>query len=106
MSLTLVGILRSMKCINNPALLTGFAAIGMAKIVAGSTKRGKQTVVAKITTNPTRLMMDVLTLRLLAFLTYGMQCQVGFFYLCILIVFTLAFGGCAPQPSAAFKWSF
>jgi hypothetical protein len=95
-----------MKCINNPSLLAGFPPVSVAPIMATPTKGGKQTVVAKVATNPARLMMDVLTLRLLAFLTYGMQCQVGFFYLCILVVFTLAFGGCAPQPSAAFKWSF
>jgi len=101
-----------MKCINNPALLTGFAAIGMAKIVAGSTERGKQAVFAKIASNPARLMMDILTLRLFAFLANGMQGQVGLLNLCILLVFTLALGGCIPQPSAAlealrsFQWSF
>jgi hypothetical protein len=93
-----------MKCINDPSLLSGFAPVSVAPIMAPPTKRGKQAVVAKVATNPARLVMDVLTLRLLAFLAYGMQCQVGFLYLCILIVFTLAFGGCAPQPSAALKW--
>ncbi len=101
-----------MNCINDPALLAGFAAIGMNKIVASSTKRGKQAVVTKVTPHPARLMMDVLTLRLLAFLACGMECQVGFLHLCILLVFTLALGGCIPQPSAAFEaigsfqWSF
>jgi hypothetical protein len=101
-----------MNCINDPALLAGFSAILVDKVMAGSTKRGKQTVVTKIATNPARPMMDILTLRLLAFLAHGMQCQVGFFYLCILLVFTLALGGCIPQPSAAFEairpfeWSF
>jgi hypothetical protein len=93
-----------MKCINNPSLLSGFSPILMAPIMATPTKRSKQAVVAKVATNPACLVMDVLTLRFLAFLAYGMQCQVGFLYLCILIVFTLAFGGCAPQPSAALKW--
>ena len=101
-----------MNCINDPALLAGFAAIGMNKIVASSTKRGKQAVVTKVTPHPARLMMDVLTLRLLAFLADGMKCQVGFLHFCILLVFTLALGGCVPQPSAAFEairpfeWSF
>ncbi len=95
-----------MNCINNPTLLAGFPPVSVAPIMAQSAKRGKKTVVTKVATNPTRLMMDVLTLRLLAFLAYGMQCQVGFFYLCILIVLTLAFGGCAPQPSAALQGSF
>ncbi len=91
-----------MNCINDPALLAGFAAIGMKKIVAGPTERGKKAVVAKVAPNPARLMMDVLTLRLLAFLAHGMKC----------LVFTLALGGCIPQPSAAFEaigpfqWSF
>jgi hypothetical protein len=93
-----------MKCINDPSLLAGFSPILMAPIMATPTKRGKQAIVAKVATDPTRLMMDVLTLRLLAFLAYGMERQVGFLCLCILIVLTLAFGGCAPQPSAAFKW--
>ncbi len=95
-----------MNCINNPSLLAGFPPVSVAPIMAQSAKRGKKTVVTKIATNPARLMMDILTLRLLTFLAYGMQCQVGFFYLCILIVLALAFGGCTPQPSAAFKWSF
>ncbi len=95
-----------MNCINNPTLLAGFPPVSVAPIMAQSAKRGKKTVVTKVAPNPARFMVDVLTLRLLAFLTYGMQCQVGFFYLCILVVFTLAFGGCAPQPSAAFKWGF
>ena len=95
-----------MNCINDPTLLAGFPPVSVAPIMAQSAKRGKKTVVTKVTPRPARFMVDVLTLRLLAFLTYGMQCQVGFFYLCILVVFTLAFGGCAPQPSAAFKWGF
>jgi hypothetical protein len=95
-----------MKCINDPSLLAGFSPILMAPIMATPTKRGKQTIVTKVATNPASLMMDVLTLRLLAFLAYGMQCQVSFLHLCILLVFALALGGCIPQPSAAFKWSF
>jgi hypothetical protein len=93
-----------MKCINNPTLFAGFAPVSVAPIMASPTKRGKQAIVAKVATNPARLMMDILTLRLLTFLAYGMQCQVSFLHLCILIVFTLAFGGCAPQPSVALKW--
>jgi len=89
-----------------PSTSSSFFCIFMNFVMTQSTKRGKKTVVTKIATNPARLMMDILTLRLLTFLAYGMQCQVGFFYLCILIVFTLAFGGCAPQPSAALKWGF
>ncbi len=89
-----------------PSVFSSFFCIFMNFVMANSTKRGKKTVVTKVATNPARLVMDVLTLRLLAFLAYWVQCQVGFFYLCILIVLTLAFGGCAPQPSAALKWSF
>ena len=101
-----------MNCINDPALLSGFAAIGMAKIMTRPTKRGKKAVVAKVAPVTPRLVVDVLTLRFLAFLTDGMKCQVGFLHLCILLVFTLALGGCIPQPSAAleairsFQWSF
>ena len=95
-----------MKCINNPTLLAGFPPVSVNFVMAKSAKRGKKTVITKVAPHPARLMMDVLTLRFLAFLTYGMERQVGFFYLCILIVLTLAFGGCAPQPSAALKWGF
>ncbi len=101
-----------MNCINDPALLAGFSAILMDKVMTGPTKRSKQAVVTKVAPITPRLVMNVLTFRLLAFLTHGMQCQVGFFYLCILLVFTLALGGCIPQPSAAFEaigpfqWSF
>lgn len=93
-------------------MLSGFAAIGMNFVMAKSTKRGKQAVVTKVAPHPTRLMMNILTLRLLTFLADGVQCQVGFLHLCILLVFTLALGGCIPQPSAAFEairsfeWSF
>jgi len=92
-----------MNCINNPTLFTGLSSILMAPIMAIPAKRGKQTVVAKVAPISSCLVMNVLTLRLFAFLAHWMQCQVSFLNLCILIVFALALGGCIPQPSAALE---
>ena len=108
MSLTLgrsfIGMLKSMKCINNPSLLTGLNSVFMAKIMAGSTKRGKVLRKAKPLTNPSGFMVDVCCLGLLASLAYRVESEVGIANLCILLVLTLAFGGCIPQPAFTFKW--
>ena len=101
-----------MKCINNPALLTGQHPISVNFIMASSTSRRKKLVTAKPLPNPARFMMDVLALGLLAPLANWVEGQIGLLNLCILLVFTLALGGCIPQPSAAlealrsFQWSF
>ena len=58
------------------------------------------------------LMMNLRGLAFLATLANRVEGQIGFANLCILLVFTLALGGCIPQPSAAFEalrsfeWSF
>lgn len=101
-----------MNCINNPALLSRFAAIGMAPIVAGATKCSKKTVVAKITSITPRLVVNVLAFVFSALLAYGVEDKIRFLCFCILPVFALALGGCMPQPAAAFEairsfeWSF
>lgn len=101
-----------MKCINNPALLAGGCGISVASIVTRATQRGKKLVTAKPLARTSRFMMDILTFGFLAPLAYWVESQIGFLNLCILLVFTLALGGCIPQPSAAlealrsFQWSF
>ena len=94
-----------MKCINNPTLLAGGYGISMARIVTRATQRSKKFVAAKPLTNSPRLMVDVLAFGFLAPLAYRVESEIGILNLCILLVFTLALGGCIPQPSAAFHWS-
>ena len=95
-----------MKCINNPALLAGFPAISVDCVMANSAKRGKQTIIAKPASRSASLVMDILALGFLASLANRVERQVSLLYLCILLVFALALGGCIPQPSAAFQWNF
>ena len=103
MNLTLgvsfIGMLKSMKCINNPSLLAGLNSVLMDGIVAGPTKRSKVLIKAKPLANPSGLVVDVCRLGLLASLAYRVESEVGIANLCILFVFTLAFWGCSPQPA-------
>lgn len=101
-----------MKCINNPALLAGQCPISVNFVMTGSTGRRKKLVTAKPLPNPPRFVVDILALGFLAPLAYRVESHVGLLNLCILLVFTLALGGCIPQPSAAlealrsFQWCF
>ena len=108
MSLTLgesfIEIRKSMKCINNPSLLTGRNSVLMDGIVAGSTKRSKVLVKTQPLANPSGLVVDVCGLGLLASLAYRVESEVGIANLCILLVFTLAIGGCFPHPAFTFQW--
>jgi hypothetical protein len=95
-----------MNCINNPALFAGFFAVGMDFVMARAAERGKQAILAKVATIAPRFVMDVLAFGFLATLANRVEGQIRILDLCILLVFTLALGGCIPQPSAAFQWSF
>jgi hypothetical protein len=101
-----------MKCINNPTLLAGQHPISVNFIMATPTNSGKKLVTAKPLPDSPRFMMDVLAFGFLAPLANGVESHVGLLNLCILLVFTLALGGCIPQPSAAlealrsFQWGF
>ena len=95
-----------MKCINNPTLLAGCYGISVDFVMASSTGRRKKFVTTQPRTNSSSLMMDVLALGFLAPLAYRVESQIGFLNLAILFVFTLALGGCIPQPASAFQWSF
>ena len=94
-----------MKCINNPTLLAGRHPISVNFVMAGTADSSKKLVAAKPFTYSPRLMVDVLAFGFLAPLAYRVESEIGFLNLAILIVFTLALGGCIPQPSAAFHWS-
>lgn len=93
-----------MKCINNPTLLAGGYRISVARIMARATQRSKKLVAAKPLAYSPRFMVDVLAFGFLAPLAYRVESEIGFLNLAILLVFTLALGGCIPQPSAAFHW--
>jgi len=95
-----------MKCINNPALLSGFASVLMYPAMAPRTKRGKKIIAVKQRSVALGFVMNLTSFAFLATLANRVESEIGFANLCILLVFTLALGGCIPQPSAAFKWSF
>jgi hypothetical protein len=101
-----------MKCINNPALLSGFPAVFMYPAMAPRTKSRKKIVAIKQRPMALCFMVDFGSFYFLASLAHRVESQIGFANLCILLVFTLALGGCIPQPSAAlealrsFQWSF
>ena len=98
--------------INDPALLAGQGSISVAKIMARATQRSKKLIATQPLSHASCFVVDVLAFGLLASFAHLVESQVGLFNLCILLVFTLALGGCAPQPSAAleslrsFQWSF
>lgn len=73
-------------------------------IMARTAGSSKKLVEAKPFAHSPRLVVDVLAFGLLAPLAYRVESEIGFLNLAILFVFTLALGGCIPQPSAAFYW--
>ena len=91
-----------MKCINNPSLLAGQNSVLMDIVMARTTKRSKVLVKTQPLANPSGLVVDVCRLGLLASLAYRVESEVGIANLCILLVFTLALGGCIPQPAFTF----
>ena len=101
-----------MKCINNPALLTGGNSVFMDGVMASPTYRCKKLVTAKPLADSSCFVVNVLAFGFLAPLANRVESHIGLLNLCILLVFTLSLGGCIPQPSAAFEalrsfqWSF
>ena len=89
--------------INDPAQSSGFFSIGVAKIVTLSTEGSKELIAAEPLSYAPRLVMDVLTLFIFATLTAWVEGKIRLLCFAILLVFTLAFAGCIPQPSAAFE---
>lgn len=98
--------------IDDPTQASGFFSVGMAPIMALATKGGKELIAAEPLAYAPRLVMDVLTLFVFATLTAWVEGKIRLLCFAILLVFTLAFAGCIPQPSAAlealrsFQWSF
>ena len=68
-----------------------------------ATGGSKELVAAQPLSYAPRLVMDVLTLFVFATLTAWVEGKIRLLCFCILLVFTLAFAGCIPQPSAALE---
>lgn len=92
-----------MKCINNPSLLAGLCGIGVDFVMAWAAGCRKKLMETKPLANPSGLVVDVCRLGLLASLAYRIESQIGIANLCILLVLTLAFWGCSPQPALTFQ---
>ena len=98
--------------INDPTQASGFFSIGVAPIMALATKGGEKLVAAEPLSYAPRLVVDILALFIFATLTAWVEGKIRLLCFCILVVFTLAFAGCIPQPSSAleslrsFKGSF
>jgi hypothetical protein len=92
-----------MNCINNPTKTAGFFAIGMNPVMALAAQSGEMVIAAQPLAASARLVVDVLALFIFATLTAWVEGKIRFLCLGILFVFTLALGGCIPQPSAALE---
>jgi hypothetical protein len=98
--------------VNDPALFTGGNGIGMNFLMAMKTQCGKELIAAEPLAYAPRLVVDMVALFIFATLTAWVEGKIRFLCFAILLVFTLAFAGCIPQPSAAleslrsFKGSF
>ena len=98
--------------INDPTQSSGLFSVGMAPIMALATEGSKELIAAEPLSCAPRLVMDILTLFIFATLTAWVEGKIRLLCFAILLVFTLAFAGCIPQPSAAleslrsFKGSF
>ena len=93
-----------MKCINNPTLLPSRCWIAVDFVMAWATGCRKKLMATKPLANPSGFVVDVCGLGLLASLAYRVESEVGIANLCILLVFTLALGGCIPQPAFTLEW--
>ena len=98
--------------INDPTQASSIFSISMTPIMALATERSKELIAAEPLSYAPRLVMDILALFVFATLTLWVEGKIRLLCFCILLVFTLAFAGCIPQPSAAleslrsFKGSF
>jgi len=92
-----------MNYINNPSKTAGFFSISMAPIVALATERSKVFVATQPLATSSSLVMNILALFIFATFANWVEGNIRLLCLGILIVFTLALGGCIPQPSAALE---
>ena len=80
--------------------------------MALKTKGGEIFIAAQPLAAPSSLVMNVVALFVFAALASWVEGKIRLLCLAILLVFTLALGGCIPQPSAALEalrslqWSF
>jgi len=89
--------------VNDPAQASSLFTVGVAPIMALATKGGKEFIAAEPLAYAPRLVMDVLTLFVFATLTAWVEGKIRLLCFAIFLVFTLAFAGCIPQPSAALE---
>ena len=89
--------------IQNPPLFPSEVRISMDFIMALATGGSKELVAAQPLSYAPRLVMDILALFVFATLTAWVEGKIRLLCFCILLVFTLAFAGCIPQPSAALE---
>ncbi len=92
--------------VDNPSSFAGFIWMLVQKIMTFSTECREIFVATQPLTNPARLVVEIGCFFTLAAFTLWVEGKVRLFLLCILIVFTLAFFRCSPQPVAALQWSF
>lgn len=85
--------------VNDPALFTGKNGIFVYSVMALATECREIFVAAKPLTNPASLVVKIGCLLSLATLALWVEGHIRLLLLCILIVFTLAFLGCSPQPA-------
>jgi hypothetical protein len=85
--------------VNDPSATAGFLTVCMDKIMALATERREIFVATKPLTNPASLMVEISCFLSLATLALWVEGHVRLLFLCILVVFTLTFWGCSPQPS-------
>ena len=98
--------------IDDPTQASGFFSVGMNPIMALATKSGKEFVAVQPLAHATSLVMNIVAIFVFATLTAWVEGKIRLLCFAIFLVFTLAFAGCIPQPSAAlesmrsFKGSF
>lgn len=85
--------------VDNPSILSAFLGVVMDKIMALATECREIFVATKPLTNPASLVVEIGCFLSLATLALWVKGHVRLLLLCVLIVFTLAFWGCAPQPA-------
>lgn len=89
--------------INDPSLFSGDGWIGMHFLMTLKAQGGKELIATEPLAYAPRLVMNVVTLFVLATFTAWVEGKIRLLCFAILVVFTLAFAGCIPQPSAALE---
>lgn len=85
--------------VNDPSQASGLFSVAVAKIVTLSTECRKILIATKPLTNPSSLVVEIGCFLGFATLAKWVEGHIRLLLLCILVVFTLTFWGCSPQPS-------